>query len=143
MYDTIHVQVQVVELHAVGVGGLKRRVLFHGIRYALWKLCAQPHEESGHPAAAQAQHQVQSALLLDVVVSEGAAVLELLARKDEALLVRGNALFVLDLGLDGIDGVRGLDLEGDGLACQRFDKHLHASAQAQEKFQTARCAAQR
>jgi hypothetical protein len=46
---------------------------------------------------------VQGALLLDVVVGEGAAVLELLAREDEALLVRGDALLVLDLGLDVLD----------------------------------------
>ena len=34
---------------------------------------------------------MQGGLLLDVVVGEGAAVLELLAREDETLLVRGNA----------------------------------------------------
>jgi hypothetical protein len=54
--------------------------------------------------------------LLDVVVGEGAAILELLAGEDQALLVRGNALLVLDLGLDVVDGVRRLHLEGDSLA---------------------------
>jgi len=68
-------------------------------------------------AAAQAQHQVQRRLLLDVVVRERAAVLELLAREDQALLVRGDALLVLDLGLHVLDRVRGLDLQRDGLAC--------------------------
>ena len=34
-------------------------------------------------------------MLLDVVVGEGAAVLEVLARKDEALRVRGKALLVI------------------------------------------------
>jgi hypothetical protein len=53
---------------------------------------------------------VQSRLLLNVVIAEGAAVLELLAGKDEALLVRGNTLLILDLGLHVIDRVRGLDL---------------------------------
>jgi hypothetical protein len=33
-------------------------------------------------------------LLLDVVVGEGAAVFELLAGEDQALLVRGNALLI-------------------------------------------------
>ena len=46
--------------------------------------------------AAVAQHQLQRALLLDVVVSEGAAVLQLLAREDEALLVWRDALLVLE-----------------------------------------------
>ena len=56
--------------------------------------------------------------LLDVVVGEGAAILKLLASKDQALLIRRNALLVLDLGLDIVDSVRGLDLKGDGLARQ-------------------------
>jgi hypothetical protein len=56
--------------------------------------------------------------LLDVVVAQGAAILELLASEDQSLLVRGNTLLVLDLGLDVVDGVGGLHLEGDGLARQ-------------------------
>ena len=43
-------------------------------------------------AAAQAQHEVYGGLLLDVVVSERAPVFELLACKDQALLVRRDAL---------------------------------------------------
>jgi len=80
-------------------------------------------------ASAQAQHQVERRLLLDVVVGERAAVLELLAGEDQALLVRGNALLVwgllvdvvgksderrtLDLRLDIVDGVGTFNLEGD------------------------------
>ena len=60
--------------------------------------------------------------LLDVVVAQGPPILELLAREDQALLVRRDPLLVLDLGLDIIDGVGGLDLEGDGLARQGFDE---------------------
>ena len=62
--------------------------------------------------------------LLDVVVGESAAILKLLAGKDQALLIRGDALLVLDLGLDIVDGVRGLDLEGDGLARQGLDEAI-------------------
>ena len=67
-------------------------------------------------ATTQAEHQVEGRLLLDVVVRQGAAVLELLAREDQALLVGRDALLVLDLGLDVVDGVGRLHLEGDGLA---------------------------
>jgi hypothetical protein len=56
-------------------------------------------------SSTQPQHQVQGRLLLDVVVGEGSAVLELLAGEDQALLVGGDALLVLDLALDHIDGV--------------------------------------
>lgn len=60
----------------------------------------------------QQQHKVQRALLLDGVVTEHAAVLELLAEVDEALLLGGDALFVLNLALDhvyGVDRVHQLD----------------------------------
>ena len=68
-------------------------------------------------AAAQAQHQMQRALLLDVVVRQRAAVLQLLAREDEALLVGRDPLLVLDLGLHIVDRVAALHLQRDRLAC--------------------------
>ena len=86
-------------------------------------------------------------LLGDAVIRESAAFIELLARKDEALdelrshyyhhlpfyqikrelylLLRGNALLVLDLLLHQIDRIRGLDVERDRLARQRLHKDLH------------------
>jgi hypothetical protein len=42
----------------------------------------------------EAEHEVEGRLLLDVVVGEGAAILELLAGEDEALLVGGDTLLV-------------------------------------------------
>ena len=57
---------------------------------------------------------------MDVVVREGPAVLELFSCKDETLLVWRDALLVLDLGLDVVDGVAGFDLKSDGLAGQSF-----------------------
>ena len=47
-----------------------------------------------HPTP-QSEDKVQGTLLLDVVVREGASVLQLLASKDETLLVRRNTLLVL------------------------------------------------
>jgi hypothetical protein len=47
----------------------------------------------------QSEHQVKGRLLLDVIISKGTAILKLLASKDETLLVRGDALLVLNLGL--------------------------------------------
>jgi len=81
------------------------------------------HEDL-HPTP-QAEHQVEGALLLDVVVRKSAAILQLLASEDEPLLVRGNALLVLDLGLDIVDGVRRLYLEGDGLTGEGLNEDLH------------------
>ena len=59
---------------------------------------------------------MESGFLLDVVVGQGATILKLLAGEDQALLVWGNALLVLDLALDIVDSVRRLNLEGDGLS---------------------------
>ncbi len=84
---------------------------------------------------------MESRLLLDVVVGEGAAILELLAGEDQTLLIRRDAFLVcevlsrgamqageattLNLGLDIVDGVRRLHLEGDSLAREGLDENLH------------------
>ena len=49
------------------------------------RLARERLHEDLHAAAAQGQHQVESALLLDVVVGQRAAILELLASEDQAL----------------------------------------------------------
>jgi len=76
---------------------------------------------------------MEGGLLLDVVVRKSATILELLASKDEPLLVWGDSLLVLDLGLDILNAVRGLNLEGDGLASQGLDENLHASSQSEHE----------
>ena len=65
------------------------------------------------------------AYLLDIVVAQCAAIFELLAGEDKTLLVRWDAFLVLDLGLDVVDGVGRLHLEGDGLAREGLDEDLH------------------
>ena len=70
----------------------------------------------------QTEHEVEGRLLLDVVVRKGSAILELLAGEDESLLVWGNTLLVLDLGLDVVDGVRRLHLQGDGFTREAGDQ---------------------
>ena len=65
---------------------------------------------------------MESGFLLDIVVGKGAAILQLLSSEDQALLVRRDALLVLDLGLDIVDGVAGLNLKGDGLAREGLDE---------------------
>ena len=68
---------------------------------------------------------MKGGLLLDVVIAQSAAVLKLLSSKDEALLIWGDSLLVLDLGLDVLDAVAGLDLKSDGLASKGLDEDLH------------------
>ena len=77
---------------------------------------------------------MESRLLLDVVVAKSATILELLASEDQPLLVWGDSLLVLDLGLNILDGIRRLHLEGDGLAGQSLDEDLHSSTEAENKM---------
>ena len=88
-------------------------------------LAGQRADKDLHAAAAQAQHQEQRALLGDVVVRQRAVIHQLLAGKDEALLVSRDALPVLDLGLDTLNGVAGLHVQGNGLAAQCSYEDLH------------------
>merc|ERR1719434_18960 len=74
--------------------------------------------------------------LLDVVVREGSSILKLFASKNQPLLVWGNALLVLDFGLDIFNGVRWFNLEGDGLASQGLDKNLHTSTKTEYQMQS-------
>ena len=97
-------------------------------------LAGEGFHEDLHPSA-KTENEVEGRLLLDVVVGEGAAVLELFAGEDETLLVRRNPLLVLDLGLDIVDGVRGLHLQRDGLAGEGFHEDLHPSAKTKDKVE--------
>lgn len=76
-------------------------------------------------ATSQTQYQVESALLLDVVVRQGAAIFQLLSSENQSLLVWRDALLVLNLGLDIVDSVRRLHLQGDGLASESLNEDLH------------------
>ena len=71
---------------------------------------------------------MESRLLLDVVVGEGSAVFQLLSSEDESLLIGWDSFLVLDLGLDILDGVRGLNVQGDGFAGKGLNEDLHVAS---------------
>eukprot|EP01084_Bolivina_argentea_P286949 492339_1 len=96
-------------------------------------LASQGLDEDLHTSTEAEDEVMEGGLLLDVVVGQGAALLELLAGEDQALLIRRDALLVLDLGLDVLDGVVGLHLEGNGLASQGLDEDLHTSTEAEDE----------
>ena len=94
-------------------------------------------------STSQPQNQVQSRLLLDIVVAQGSSILQLLTSKDKSLLVWWDTLLVLNLGLNVINGIRGLDFQSDCLSSEtetvswlsqharvrysRLDKDLHTT----------------
>merc|ERR1712141_777177 len=84
----------------------------------------------------ESKDQMESGLFLDVVVRQSSAILQLLASKDQTLLVWGDSLLVLDLGLDILNGIAGLNLQGDGLPCESLDKDLHSSSESKDQMES-------
>merc|ERR1712243_363636 len=99
------------------------------------RLTGQRLHENLHTSS-QPENKMEGGLLLDVVVRESPAIFELFSCEDQPLLVWGDALLILDLGLDVLDGVRWLNLQSDGLSSQRFHEDLHTSSQPQDKVKS-------
>ena len=51
-------------------------------------------------------------------------------RQDRTNTTTDIPFLVLDLGFDVVDGIRGFDLEGDGLSGEGLDEDLHAAWRA-------------
>ena len=79
---------------------------------------------------------MKSRLLLNVVVAQSAAILELFSVENKLLLVWRDTLLVLDLGLHVFDSVAGLDFQGDGLAGKRLHEDLHTTAQTKNQVKS-------
>merc|ERR1712121_632407 len=78
---------------------------------------------------------MHGALFLDVIVREGSSIFKLLSGKDQSLLVWGDSFLILDLGLDVLNGIRGFNLKGDGLASQCLNEDLHTSSESENQMQ--------
>ena len=73
----------------------------------------------------ETKHKMQGRVLLDRIVLESVAILQLLAGEDQSLLVGWDTLLVLDLGLDVFDSICWLDLKRNVLPCQSLNENLH------------------
>ena len=73
---------------------------------------------------------------MDVVIREGSAVLELLSSEDKSLLVWRDTFLVLNLGLDVLNGVCWLDIEGDGLTSEGLDEDLHTTSKSEDEMKS-------
>jgi len=74
----------------------------------------------------EAEHETEGRLLLDVelVIRKSAAIFELLAGEGEELLA-----------MTLVNGVGGLDLDGDGLSSEGLDESLHTTTEAKNKME--------
>uniref|UniRef100_A0A914ZTG7 Uncharacterized protein n=1 Tax=Parascaris univalens TaxID=6257 RepID=A0A914ZTG7_PARUN len=73
--------------------------------------------------------------LLNVVIGQRTPIFELLTSKDESLLIRGDALFVLNLRLNIFDCIGCLYFQCDGFTGKSLDEDLHTAAQSQHEMQ--------
>ena len=73
---------------------------------------------------------------MDVVVTKSSSILKLLSSEDETLLIGGDTLLVLNLSLDVLDGVRRLNIKGDGLAGESLNEDLHTSTKSQDEVKS-------
>merc|ERR1712042_230457 len=112
--------------------------IFNCIRWFYLKgdgLASQGLHKDLHTAS-QTENQMQSGLLLDVVIRESSAIFKLFASKDQPLLVWGNAFLDLNLSLDIFNGIRWFYLKRDSLASQGFHKNLHTTSQTENQMQS-------
>merc|ERR1711962_601046 len=98
-------------------------------------LACQRLDENLHTSS-QPEDKMESGLLLDVVVRQSPAVFKLFTSKDQPLLVWWDSFLILDLGFNILDGVRGLNLEGDRLTGQRLHEDLHTSSEPENEMES-------
>ncbi len=75
----------------------------------------------------KSQHQVKSAFLLDVVVTQHHGVIQLLSSKDESLLIGWDSFFVLNLGLHLGNGIGAFGIDGHCSSSESFHEDLESS----------------
>jgi len=111
--------------------------IFNGVTWFNFKGDGLPSEsfDKDLHATSQTKNQMEGRLLLDVVVRQSATIFQLLAGKDQTLLIRWDTFFVLDLCFDILDGVTWFNFEGDGLPSESFDKDLHATSQTKNQME--------
>jgi len=112
-------------LSAVGRTGWETGVALSADHLVAVELASQGLERGFDDTTTETEDEMEGRFLLNIVVGEGSSILKLLSSKDQSLLVGGNAFLVLDLRLDIVDRVGGLDLKGDSLAGEGLYEDLH------------------
>ena len=82
------------------------------------------------------ENQVKSRFLLNIVIRQSSSILQLLSSEDQSLLIWRNSFLVLDLGLDVLDAITSLDLQGNGFTGQGLDKDLHTSSKPENQMKS-------
>ena len=79
---------------------------------------------------------MKSRFLLNIVIRQSSPILQLLSGEDQSLLIWRNSFLVLDLGLNVLDAITSLDLQGDGFTGQGLDEDLHTSSKPENQMKS-------
>ena len=99
----------------------------HRSLHVQWRGGCTPTATTASTATKETQHQMQRAPLVDVVVGQGAVVLQLLAREDEALGVHANPGGALDGLLHNLDRVPEFHVQGQRALRRHYHKNAHGA----------------
>jgi len=83
-------------------------------------------------SSSKTENQVKSGFLLNIVITQSAAVFKLFTSKNKALLIRWNTFLILNLCLHIIDGIGWFDIQSDSLTGQSLHKDLHSSSETED-----------
>merc|ERR1719171_2818581 len=79
---------------------------------------------------------MKSRFFLNIVVGKCAAVLQLLAGEDEALLIGWDSLFILNLRFHIVNRVRRFDIQRDSFASEGLHKDLHSTTKTEHQMKS-------
>merc|ERR1712168_626108 len=104
-----------------------------GFNFKCNRFTGQGLDENLHTAP-KSKDEMKCRFLLDVIIGECTAIFELLSGENETLLIWWDTFFILNLGFDVFDGVRGLDFKSDSFSGQCFDEDLHTTTKSKDKM---------
>jgi len=96
-------------------------------------LTSKGFDEDLH-ATTESENEMESGLLLDVVVTEGSTILQLLSGENESLLVWWDPFFILDLSFDVFNGVSWFNVQCDGFSSKSLDEDLHTTSKSEDEM---------
>src|SRR5271170_3613270 len=75
----------------------------------------------------QSENEMQSTLLLDIIIRESPTILELFPSKNQPLLIRWNPFFILNLTFNIVNCIRRFNFKGNSFPRQCFNENLHST----------------
>ena len=87
-------------------------------------------------SSSKSEYQMESGLLLDVVIWKSSSIFKLLSSEDESLLIWWDTFFILDFGFYIFNGISWLNIEGDSFSSEGLDEDLHTSSKSEDQVKS-------